>query len=44
MLTVLRHKSGIVAIDVRFLFEHAVCHAIMYFRCLVYRKIKKRLL
>jgi hypothetical protein len=34
MLTVVRHKSGTVAIDVHFHFEHAICQKTYFrFRC-----------
>jgi hypothetical protein len=33
MFAVDRHKSGTVAIDVHFRFEHAVCNCETYFRC-----------
>jgi hypothetical protein len=32
MFTVARHKSGIVAIDVHFYFDHAICYCKTYFR------------
>jgi hypothetical protein len=32
MFTVVGNKSGTVAIDVHFLFEHAACHCETYFR------------
>jgi hypothetical protein len=31
MLTVFSYKSGTVALDVHFHFEHAICHRKMYF-------------
>jgi hypothetical protein len=41
MFTVVRHKSGIVANNIRFLFDHAVCTSKTYFR---FRSVQKKLI
>ncbi len=44
MLTFVKHKTETVAIDVRFLFKHAVCHSKKFSVADLSSKIYKRLL